>query len=147
MALLVPIGLLLKGFIIFDTPYSLFIYSTGTYVLAIGYIALFAWLFSRYQKTMNYYFAPIGKLSLTNYLMQSIICTIIFLWVWFWVVWEIGYICWNPFIGHYLWHSAQGKSTLFKALFTRTSRNNFKVVHLFKKILGNWISIVHRMEL
>ncbi|QDQ02395.1 DUF418 domain-containing protein [Lysinibacillus fusiformis] len=78
VALLVPVGLLLKGIIIFDTPYSLFIYSTGTYVLAIGYIALFAWLFSRYQTQMNYYFAPIGKLSLTNYLMQSIICTIIF---------------------------------------------------------------------
>ena len=78
VALLVPVGLLLKGIIIFDTPYSLFIYATGTYVLAIGYIALFAWLFKRYQTQMNYYFAPIGKLSLTNYLMQSIICTLIF---------------------------------------------------------------------
>ncbi|MFJ7951297.1 DUF418 domain-containing protein [Lysinibacillus sp. NPDC096418] len=78
VAMLVPVGLLLKGFIIFDTPYSLIIYSTGTYVLAIGYIALFAWLFSRYQTKMNYYFAPIGKLSLTNYLMQSIMCTTIF---------------------------------------------------------------------
>ncbi|KOS67797.1 hypothetical protein AEA09_03980 [Lysinibacillus contaminans] len=78
VALLVPGGLLLKGIIIFYTPYSLFIYSLGTYVLAIGYIALFAWLFSRYQTQMNYYFAPIGKLSLTNYLMQSIICTTIF---------------------------------------------------------------------
>ncbi|MGE7021660.1 DUF418 domain-containing protein [Solibacillus cecembensis] len=78
MALLVPVGLLLKGIIIFDTPYSLFIYSAGTYVLAIGYIALFAWLFNRYQTQMNHYFAPIGKLSLSNYLMQSIICTTIF---------------------------------------------------------------------
>ncbi|EON70684.1 DUF418 domain-containing protein [Lysinibacillus sphaericus] len=78
VALFVPVGLLLKGIIIFDTPYSLFIYSAGTYVLAIGYIALFAWLFSRYQTQMNDYFAPIGKLSLTNYLMQSLICTIIF---------------------------------------------------------------------
>ncbi len=78
VALFVPVGLLLKGIIIFDTPYSLFIYSAGTYVLAIGYIALFAWWFSRYQTQMNDYFAPIGKLSLTNYLMQSIICTIIF---------------------------------------------------------------------
>lgn len=78
VALLVPVGLLMKGIIIFGTPFSLFIYSAGTYVLAIGYIALFAWLFTRYQAKMNYYFAPIGKLSLTNYLMQSIICTIIF---------------------------------------------------------------------
>ena len=78
VALLIPVGLLLKGIIIFETPYSLFIFSAGTYVLAIGYIALFAWLFSRYQTQMNHYFAPIGKLSLTNYLMQSIICTIIF---------------------------------------------------------------------
>ncbi|ATP40603.1 hypothetical protein CSE16_11380 [Solibacillus sp. R5-41] len=78
VAMLVPVGLLLKGFIIFDTPFSLFIYSAGTYVLAIGYIALFAWLFNRYQTQMTNYFAPIGKLSLTNYLMQSIICTIIF---------------------------------------------------------------------
>lgn len=78
VALLIPVGLLLKGIIIFETPYSLFIFSAGTYVLAIGYIALFACLFSRYQTQMNHYFAPIGKLSLTNYLMQSIICTIIF---------------------------------------------------------------------
>ncbi|MEG0450862.1 MAG: DUF418 domain-containing protein [Lysinibacillus sp.] len=78
VALLVPVGLLLKGFIILDTPFSVFIYTTGTYVLAIGYIALFAWLFNRYQSKMNDYFAPIGKLSLTNYLIQSIICTIIF---------------------------------------------------------------------
>jgi len=78
VVLLIPVGLLLKGIIIFDTPYSLFIYSIGTYVLAIGYIALFAWLYCRYQTQMNYYFAPIGKLSLTNYLMQSVICTIIF---------------------------------------------------------------------
>ncbi|MGE7112159.1 DUF418 domain-containing protein [Lysinibacillus sp. NPDC047702] len=78
VALLVPVGFLLKGIIIFDTPYSLFIYSIGTYVLAIGYIALFAWLYCRYQTQMNYYFAPIGKLSLTNYLMQSVICSIIF---------------------------------------------------------------------
>ncbi|MEK4425710.1 DUF418 domain-containing protein [Solibacillus sp. FSL K6-1523] len=78
VALLVPVGLLLKGSIIFDTPFSLFMYSAGTYVLAIGYIALFAWLFNRYQTQMNHYFAPIGKLSLTNYLMQTIICTTIF---------------------------------------------------------------------
>ncbi|MEG0439360.1 MAG: DUF418 domain-containing protein [Solibacillus sp.] len=78
VALLVPVGLLLKGIIIFDTPYSLFIYSAGTYVLAIGYIALFATLFNRYQTQMNHYFAPIGKLSLSNYLMQTIICTTIF---------------------------------------------------------------------
>ncbi|MEG0472094.1 MAG: DUF418 domain-containing protein [Solibacillus sp.] len=78
VALLVPIGLMLKGLIIFDTPYSLVSYSAGTFVLAIGYIALFAWLFNRYQTQMKTYFAPIGKLSLTNYLMQSIICTTIF---------------------------------------------------------------------
>ncbi|MEG0385830.1 MAG: DUF418 domain-containing protein [Solibacillus sp.] len=78
VALLVPVGLLLKVAIIFDTPFSLFIYTVGQFVLAIGYIALFAWLFTRYQTQMKKYFEPIGKLSLTNYLMQTIICTTIF---------------------------------------------------------------------
>lgn len=78
VALLVPVGLLLKGIITMDTPITFFVYTIGTYVLAIGYIALFAWLFTRYQNQMNRYFAPIGKLSLSNYLMQSIICTLLF---------------------------------------------------------------------
>lgn len=78
VALLVPVGLLLKGLIIFDMPISQFIYAMGTYVLATGYIALFAWLFSSYHRKMKDYFVPIGKLSLTNYLMQSMICTFIF---------------------------------------------------------------------
>ena len=77
--LLVPVGLLLKAFILWDHKAALLMSGLGAYLLAIGYIALFSLLFVNVQdsKLMNS-FASVGRLSLSNYLLQSIICTTIF---------------------------------------------------------------------
>lgn len=77
--LLVPVGLLLKSFILWDHKVALLMNGLGAYLLAIGYIALFILLFVNAQdsKLMNS-FASVGRLSLSNYLLQSIICTTIF---------------------------------------------------------------------
>ena len=78
-ALLVPVGLLLKAFILWDHKVGVLLNGLGAYLLAIGYIALFILLFVNAQdnKLMNS-FASVGRLSLSNYLLQSIICTTIF---------------------------------------------------------------------
>lgn len=77
--LLVPVGLLLKAFILWDHKAAILMSGLGAYLLAIGYIALFILLFVNAQdsKLMNS-FASVGRLSLSNYLLQSIICTTIF---------------------------------------------------------------------
>ena len=77
--LLVPVGLLLKAFILWDHKGAILMSGLGAYLLAIGYIALFILLFVNAQdsKLMNS-FASVGRLSLSNYLLQSIICTTIF---------------------------------------------------------------------
>ncbi len=51
----------------------------GSQLLAIGYVCLAALLFkSRPVQLLSPAFESVGKLSLTNYLMQTIICTTIF---------------------------------------------------------------------
>ena len=79
VALLVPIGLLCKAFLLWDHFAGTLIYGLGTYVLAIGYIALFTLIFMKAKdsKLMDG-FASVGRLSLSNYLLQSLICTTIF---------------------------------------------------------------------
>ena len=51
----------------------------GQPILSLGYVFLFMWIFTMMQssKVMNA-FESVGKLSLTNYLMQSVICTLVF---------------------------------------------------------------------
>ncbi|GED60776.1 DUF418 domain-containing protein [Brevibacillus formosus] len=52
---------------------------SGGTILAIGYIFAFVWFFSRgKESTWLPRFEAVGKLSLTNYLMQTVICTTIF---------------------------------------------------------------------
>ena len=79
VALLVPVGLLCKAFLLWDHFVGTIFYGLGTYVLAIGYIALFTLIFMKAKdsKLMDG-FASVGRLSLSNYLLQSIICTTIF---------------------------------------------------------------------
>ncbi len=74
--LLIPIGLYTK-YISLSNPF-IYLFDNGE-VLALGYIFLVAWLCS-YGKglAVQQMFSSVGQLSLTNYLMQSIICTLIF---------------------------------------------------------------------
>lgn len=53
--------------------------SLGHVFLLIGYVFLFMWLFPLIQSSkIICAFENVGKLSLTNYLMQSVICTFVF---------------------------------------------------------------------
>ncbi|OWA33683.1 hypothetical protein B9G55_20290 [Saccharibacillus sp. O16] len=85
-AILIPIGLLTKAFSVlapqFGAPNIPGI-GVGTMVggslLALGYIYAFALIYPRLRaSSLMGRFEAVGKLSLTNYLMQSIICTTIF---------------------------------------------------------------------
>lgn len=78
--ILVPTGLILK-----TVPYLLpeislgeGLYIIGAPILSIGYIFLFSLLYTNGAPKILSYFEKVGKLSLTNYLLQSIICTTIF---------------------------------------------------------------------
>lgn len=76
--ILIPLGLFLK-----TTPY-LFkdlvdLSIIGGTVLPIGYICLFAFAYSKlHAHRLLTAFENVGKLSLTNYIMQTVICTFIF---------------------------------------------------------------------
>ena len=75
----IPIGLTLKSAIALDSILADLLFQIGGSALAIGYIALFALLFiAAKESSLAKAFANLGKMSLTNYLLQSIICTTIF---------------------------------------------------------------------
>ena len=79
--LLIPIGLVLK-LIPYLAPENDWIGVSdmiGKNLLSLGYIFLFAYFYTKSPKRMlRGAFENIGKLSLTNYLMQTVICTSIF---------------------------------------------------------------------
>lgn len=75
LLMLIPLGLLLK-----ITPYlfdNVNMELLGGIVLPIGYICLFAYTYSKLQPLLAV-IENVGKLSLTNYIMQTVICTFIF---------------------------------------------------------------------
>jgi uncharacterized protein len=54
-------------------------YAFGVPALAIGYIALVATLWQKgIWRRMFVFLAPVGRMALTNYLLQTIICVLIF---------------------------------------------------------------------
>ena len=81
LLILIPLGLLLKA-----TPYLInYIHwlpdmsVVGGSLLPIGYICLFAFLYAKlHPHLLLTAFENVGKLSLTNYIMQTVICTFIF---------------------------------------------------------------------
>ncbi|HLR66534.1 DUF418 domain-containing protein [Virgibacillus alimentarius] len=81
MIMLIPIGLILKAtFYIKESIHWLVDLSyLGDITLAIGYICLFAFVYGKlFGSRFVIGFENLGKLSLTNYIMQTIICTFIF---------------------------------------------------------------------
>ncbi|MFJ7737305.1 DUF418 domain-containing protein [Lysinibacillus sp. NPDC097287] len=78
-ALLVPIGLLCKATSFIDSNFSNILLMGGSLLLSVGYLYLAALLFTtRPVQLLSHVFESVGKLSMTNYLMQTIICTSIF---------------------------------------------------------------------
>ncbi len=81
MLIFLPIGLFLKTGKVLAPGYwwSTIGDISGGVILAIGYIFAFVWLFSsRPSSSWLMRFQAVGKLSLTNYLLQTVICTTIF---------------------------------------------------------------------
>ncbi|MGE6631848.1 DUF418 domain-containing protein [Bacillus sp. NPDC077027] len=73
------IGWALKCATFSDHPLSEVVVTVGAYVLAIGYIKGFiVFYYSSVATGVKRLFAGLGRLSLTNYLAQSLICTTIF---------------------------------------------------------------------
>lgn len=85
-SLLIPVGLILKAYGVLAPQLGaegwLGIGIGGTLggtLLALGYIYAFALLYAGSRRSsLMYRFEAVGRLSLTNYLMQSVICTTIF---------------------------------------------------------------------
>ena len=81
-ALLVPIGLVCKSvsFIESESAFSSILLMGGSQLLAIGYVCLAAYIYNtRPVQQLAPAFESVGKLSLTNYLLQTIICTTVFM--------------------------------------------------------------------
>ena len=78
-ALLVPIGLICKSISFIDSNFSGMLLMGSSQLLSVGYICLAALLVStRPIPLLLHTFESVGKLSMTNYLMQTIICTSVF---------------------------------------------------------------------
>ncbi|MDI2587327.1 DUF418 domain-containing protein [Psychrobacillus sp. NEAU-3TGS] len=78
---LLPIGLALKsaGVLLQENAWSAMLLNVGAQLLSVGYISLFALLFVAFSNSKVFLaFESVGKLSLTNYIMQSVICTSVF---------------------------------------------------------------------
>ncbi len=77
------VGLYQNGIHDYACDYSFFIGSQfnliGSLPMALGYIGLFMWWYNGSGKGfLSKWLAPVGRMALTNYLMQSIIATFIF---------------------------------------------------------------------
>ena len=75
-----PTGLSLKSspYLMDQSNWTEGAYSVGSTFLSIGYIFAFALLYTIAEIKLLSYFEQVGRLSMTNYLFQSIICTTIF---------------------------------------------------------------------
>ena len=80
-SILIPLGLLLKAtpYVMNDIHWLPDMSIVGGSLLPIGYICLFAFAYSKlHPHRLLTAFESVGKLSLTNYIMQTVICTFIF---------------------------------------------------------------------
>lgn len=75
IGLVLGIGMKTYGYFGAETGFEM----TGEIVLAFGYISLIGLFYSKASTSRLFaYFEQVGKLSLTNYIFQTIICTTIF---------------------------------------------------------------------
>ncbi|MCK0155780.1 DUF418 domain-containing protein [Cellulophaga sp. F20128] len=65
-------------------------YAFGTVPLAIAYTAILALVFKKEGRFLHW-FAPVGKMALSNYLMQTIVATIVFYGIGFKLAGSLGY--------------------------------------------------------
>ncbi|MFP3918545.1 DUF418 domain-containing protein [Lysinibacillus telephonicus] len=75
----VPIGLVCKALSQIENDWSGIFLQGGSIILSIGYISLFALIYRTELFTrIRIIFENVGKLSLSNYILQTIICTFVF---------------------------------------------------------------------
>ncbi|ATP39016.1 hypothetical protein CSE16_02690 [Solibacillus sp. R5-41] len=80
-SILLPVGLALKSVSVIyeENAWSAILLNVGAQLLSLGYIAAFSILFVSFSNSIVFRgFESVGKLSLTNYIMQTVICTTIF---------------------------------------------------------------------
>lgn len=78
---LLPFGLMCKSayFLMGSHPLSGVLFIAGSMFLAAGYLFLFAYFYTAVRNPSFFgFFGYVGRLSLTNYISQTIICTTIF---------------------------------------------------------------------
>ncbi|WP_099354361.1 DUF418 domain-containing protein [Fredinandcohnia onubensis] len=78
--LFLPMGLGLKSlpYLFQEHIWTESIYTIGAPILSVGYIFLFAYFYTKGESVILTLFENVGRLSMTNYLAQSMICTLIF---------------------------------------------------------------------
>lgn len=78
--LFLPMGLGLKSlpYLFPEHTWTESSYTIGAPLLSVGYIFLFAYFYTKGESVILTLFENVGRLSMTNYLAQSMICTLIF---------------------------------------------------------------------
>ncbi|MFF2093277.1 DUF418 domain-containing protein [Paenibacillus sp. NPDC058174] len=81
--ILIPVGLLLKfcKYLLPDLGWAGSMAALGGTILAIGYLSALSWLFSTRPRWLEGWlirFESVGRLSLSNYLLQTVVCVFIF---------------------------------------------------------------------
>ena len=78
-SIFVPIGLICKAVGLLKNDWAGLFSMGGAILLAIGYISLFALLYeTNFFVRIRSIFEHVGKLSLSNYILQTVICTFLF---------------------------------------------------------------------
>ncbi|MCM3671984.1 DUF418 domain-containing protein [Mesobacillus maritimus] len=79
-SIFITTGLILKSvrYLFPESQWGEVAYTLGSSILAIGYIFGFALLYTAANVRYRLWFEKMGRLSLTNYLMQSVVCTAVF---------------------------------------------------------------------
>ena len=79
MALLAVVGIVMKILGQMDSNVAGMMSMAGGSILSVGYIGIFALFYNvSFGGKLKSAFAAVGKLSLSNYLLQSVICTLVF---------------------------------------------------------------------
>ncbi|MEL4024118.1 DUF418 domain-containing protein [Lysinibacillus endophyticus] len=78
-SIFVPIGLICKALGLLKNDWAGVLSMGGSMLLSIGYISLFALLYeTKFFVRIRSVFENVGKLSLSNYILQTVICTFVF---------------------------------------------------------------------
>lgn len=119
--ILLPLGLLMKGLGELQPPsnWTDFLIVSGATILSFGYIFTFALLYTKFTKAAVFRaMENVGKLSLTNYIVQSIICTTIFYGYGFGLFGKLGVLN-SIFLGLFIFAAQSVCSFYYLKIFRR----------------------------